>query len=118
MILSEIRPSIAALALAHTLGRPVSSIYDHAGKAHHDISITVEGEAVDGMDRSRLAKFSGSFPDILDHARKSYIHLSRDGSRYTGYDHKSSTHFIIDIRGETAALYDHDTESWTQFSLS
>ena len=118
MIPRDVRTSIAALALCHSLGRNVTSVYDYDKAEHLNISVSLDGKTLSGVDISRNAKLSGDLPDIYDHARKNYIHLGGERSPYTGYDHLSGTHFIIEMRGETAALYDHDTESWSQFSVS
>ncbi|MEG1453579.1 hypothetical protein [Brevundimonas sp.] len=118
MIPRDVRASIAALVLSHALGRSVTSVYDYDKAEHLNISVALDGKTVSGVDISRNAKLSGNLPDIYDHARASYIHLGGERSPYTGYDHHSGTHFVIEMRGETAALYDHDTESWSQFSLS
>lgn len=117
MIDSEVRATIAAIALAHAGDRVINGLYDHSLNRQAKVTAVFEGEKLNGLDLDRRAKLSGQMPDIYDHGRASYIHLAAEGNKYTVYDHKTATHLYVVITDDTAAVYDHDTAAWTQFSL-
>lgn len=116
MIASDIRATIAAIALADTHGRSVTGLYDYAQARHLNLTANVTGQAVNAIDMDHKTKMTGTLPDIFDNARSSYIHLAGTGGKYTGFDHQSGTHFNVEVSGETVALYDHEAASWSQFS--
>ncbi|WP_409020203.1 hypothetical protein [Brevundimonas vesicularis] len=117
MIDSDVRATIAAIALAHATDKAISGLFDHSQNRLAKVTAVFDGPAFDGLDLARRAKLSGTLPDIYDHGRSGYIHLSPTGDRYTVYDHKSGTHAYVVVAGETASLYDHDAATWSQYSL-
>ena len=116
MIASDIRATIAAIALADTQQRSVTGLYDYAQARHLNLTANVTGQAVNAVDLDRKTKMTGTLPNVFDNARSSYINLTGADGKYTGFDHQSGVHFNVEVSGNTVALYDHEAAAWSQYS--
>ena len=116
MIPADIRAIIAAIGLAHTSGRNVTGLYDHAAARHLNLTASASGTLVNAIDLDRKVKFSGAVPDIFDHGRNSHIHLAGADGEYTGYDHATQAHVTVRITENVAAVYDHSAAVWAQYT--
>lgn len=116
MIPADVRSVIAALALAHSRGSSVTGLYDHAAAQHLNLTASASGTLVNAVHLDRKSKFSGAIPNVFDHVRNSYVHLTGVGGEYTAYDHATETHLTIRITDNVAAVYDHTAEAWVQFT--
>ncbi|WP_297804098.1 hypothetical protein [uncultured Brevundimonas sp.] len=116
MISADVRATLAAIVLAHSQKRLVTAIYDYDVGAYRNIRANFKDDALDAYDSVRVAKVSGTLPDLFDHVMGSYYHLKQHADRYIGFDHYSGTHFQVVLTDKIAALYDYDSAEWSQYS--
>lgn len=115
---SHVRAAVAAIALSHTTGRKVSSIYDYSASQYINIDASVNGSRVDGYDYSNSCHIDGSLPSLYHYGVSGHIDLQPNGGgRYEGYDYSTGSHFEVTIKGNEAEVYDYGASSYFSYSL-
>ena len=113
----NVRAAIAAVAISHATGRPVSSIYVY-GDGYKNIDAKVAGDRVDAYDYSSGAHFDGNMPSLYHYGEGSHVDFKHDGGpRYSGYEYGSGSPFEVTVNGTTAELYDYGAGGFFNFSL-
>ena len=111
------RALIAASAYAVLTGRKVAGLYDHAAARDRDIAAECRGNRVQGVDGDRSATFGGTLPELRDDSDGSYVSLVVDGSKASGYDRASQSHYAVEIAGPVIQIYDHTAKAWFAFEI-
>jgi hypothetical protein len=114
---SRLRAAIAATIIAHASRRQVASLYDHEAQQHLELHAQATGAQVTCYDLSDGTGLSGELPDLVRSPAGARIHLAETGSgEYRGFDYGGESHFEVRPNGLTAALYDHDAQSWFAYT--
>jgi len=114
----HIRSAVAAMALAHALGRKVDSIYSYSESEYRLITVTVSGNRVDGYDYAASCFFDGNIPDLYHYGQNAHIEFKALGNgRYEGYDYGSSAHYEVKVTGQNAEIYDYGVSGYFDYSL-
>jgi hypothetical protein len=115
---SNARAAVAAVALSHSRGSKVSSIYSYGGEGYVNIDVSVIGNRAQGYDYTNGCHVSGNLPSLYHYGQNAHIELKPSGEgRYSGYDYGSCCHFEISVRGNSADVYDYGASSYFSYSL-
>jgi len=107
-MLSAIRAAVAAIAVAHAGGQPVSGMRGYEGEPYAKIDVRVEGGVVDGYDNGGGCRINGTIPDLYQYCSGARIEFKPDGEgRYTGYDYSTGCRFEVRVSGRNADVYDY-----------
>jgi hypothetical protein len=114
---ANVRAAVAAVALSHSTGKGLSSIYAYAEGRYQNISMRVSGNNATGYDYSSGSYIGGNFSNLYHYGEGSHINFQpKSGGRYIGYDYGSGFHFIITVRGISAQLYDYGEGIYFSYS--
>ena len=114
----HVRATVAAAAISHAHREKLTSIYSHASSAEISLTVTADGNRIDGYDYVNRCQFDGVLPILFHHGEGSHIELQakRDG-KYEGFDYASDSHFAIIVRNRTAEFYDYAESAYFLFSV-
>ncbi len=113
----HVRAAIAGIALSHSSGRKISSIYAYAGGGYINIDASVNGSRVDGYDYTNGCHIDGNLPNLYHYGESAHLDFTPKGSgKYDGYDYGSGSHFEVTVRGNNAELYDYGAGGWFSYS--
>ena len=60
----HVRAAVAAIALSHSRGRKVSSVFAYGGDGYVNIDVSINGSKVDGYDYSNGCHVGGNLPSL------------------------------------------------------
>lgn len=115
---AEQRAIIAAIAAAAVNGRSYSGTYDFDRGQHIHTTAKVDDGRVTGYDFARSAHVTGTLPALFDFDESSHLQLNVDGNKVTGYDFGSSFHYSATVSGNSVSMYDYESATFHQFSVS
>lgn len=114
----HVRAAAAAVALAHSLGRPIVRVYGHETSASCRITLAVRGRIVSGYDHTRHCYVTGALPNLYHHGEKSHLMLAPKGfGIYGGFDHDSTSHFLVKVTGSEAHMFDDKEDTYYAYSV-
>ncbi len=114
----HVRAAAAAVALAHSLGRPVTRVYEHETCACCRISASVRGDIVGGYDHISHCHVSGELPNLYHHGESSHLMLRPKGlGVYSGFDHDTSSYFSMKVTNGEAHMFDHKEDLYFAYSV-
>ncbi|MBU6267750.1 MAG: hypothetical protein KGN34_09430 [Sphingomonadales bacterium] len=111
------RAMIAATAFALVTGKAVAGVRDHAGGCDRRIAAEARGNRVQGYDGDRAARFGGTLPEVHDEGDRAFVAFEVSGSKVTGFDRGSSTHFEAVVADGMVQVYDHAEQAWFAYDL-
>ncbi len=111
------RALVAAAAFAFVTGKKVAGLYDHAAKADRRIAAEARGNALQGFDGERGAKFGGNLPEILDAGDASHISFEIDGTSVKGYDRLSATFYEARVGEGLVQVFDYGEAAWFAYDI-
>ena len=114
---SHTRAVIAAAAYAVIVGKKVTGIYDHTAAEHLRIAAECRGHRVQVADGERPATFGGTLPDLYDDGDKAFVSLDVVGTRASGYDRGSATHYVAEVTDRLIQVYDYGLSSWFAYEV-
>ena len=113
----EVRAAIAAMAIAHSRKKNISSVYDYKNSRYVKTSATINGSTIDGYDYDVRCHFGGTFPDMYHYGTRKHIELKHDGpGKYSGYDYDERCHFSVDVQAGQATVYDYGEKAYFSYS--
>lgn len=113
---AHVRAAVAAIALAHALGRNVSSVYDYEAGGHKRINATISGNSVNAYDYDSGCHITGGLPSLFHYGEGAHLQLNPTGSgTYSGFDYDTSSHFSININGNQAQIFDYGEGSYFNY---
>ncbi|BAB48059.1 hypothetical protein [Mesorhizobium japonicum] len=113
----HVRAAVAAIALSHSSGRNVSSVYSYSELKYVNIDASVQGNVVDAYDYNNSCHIDGTLPSLYHYGQNSHIDLQpQSGGQYDGYDYGSNSHFELTVSGNSAELYDYGEGGFFSFS--
>ena len=112
----HVRAAIAAIALSHSTGRKISSVYDYSQSGYVNIDAAVQGNRVDAYDFTNSCNIDGNIPSLYHYGEGSHIDFKLSGGKYQGYDYGSGSHFEVSVRGKNAELYDYGEGGFFSYS--
>lgn len=114
---SNVRAVAAAVAIAHTTNRRLSSVYDYRAGRHRSMAVSVNGMAVSAYDYQDGCHISGSLPGLHHYGVGAYLTLTpKSPGSYSGYDYGRKCHFSISVTGAVAEVYDYGESSHFRYS--
>ncbi|MBT0668279.1 hypothetical protein HT136_07850 [Novosphingobium profundi] len=116
-MLAHTRALIAAATFAHLTGKKVAGVYDHAEGRDRLIAADARGDAVQGFDGERQAKFGGKLPEIYDEGDKAFIAFRPQGDEVQGHDRSSDSAFTARLTGGVVQVYDHGAQAWFSYDI-
>ncbi|MGY8684834.1 hypothetical protein Q2941_44870 [Bradyrhizobium sp. UFLA05-153] len=112
----RIRAAAAAVALAHSLGRLVTRVYEYETHAYR-ISVSVKDNRVCGYDYISHCYVSGELANVHHHGEGSHFTLMPNGSgAYSGFDHDTSSCFSVKVTRREAHIFDYKEDSYFAYS--
>lgn len=98
---------MAAAAISHSSGTPVTSIFDRTGVRYLNVEAMTSGGTVAGYDHGVGCHFGGQLPTLYHDGEACRLDLRpTGGGRYTGYDHGAICEFEIAVEGRRATVDD------------
>src|ERR1043166_1004041 len=96
----NVRAAVAAIALAHSSGRKVTSVYDYSRSGYRTMDAEVNGGSVSGYDYSASCFIDGTIPNLYHYGESCFIDFTpKEGGKYDGYDYGSSCFFEVTVTG-------------------
>ena len=113
-----IRAAAAAVALAHSLGRLVTRVYEQETSAYNRISVCVRNGRVSGYDYISHCYVDGELANVYHHGEDSHFTLMPNGSgTYNGFDHDTFSHFSVKVERGEAHMFDYNEDSYFAYSV-
>jgi hypothetical protein len=107
-MLAQIRAAVAAIAIAHAGGDPVSGLRGYEGEPSAKIDVKIENGEVDGYDYTGGCRISGKIPDLYHYCAGARIEFKPgEAGRYDGYDYSAGCRFEVRVNGQNADVYDY-----------
>lgn len=114
----ETRREVCALVFASLDQTRIGFVFDYQDEAFHDLVVEPQGTGLNGFNPVTRAQFGGTMPDLYHYGRQAHIRLAPTApDRYEGYDHATQTHFVIQISGRKAQIYDYDEARWFDYGV-
>ena len=108
----QIRRAVAFAVLAPKSERVERTIYSYAS----DHRAKLSGSRHDFFDHEAGVRIAGSGSKLYHYGLWSYIELTVDGEKFSGFDHGSKTHFEGVIKGNLVQLYDHAEKRYFDYT--
>lgn len=108
---------VAAAAFAFVTGKKVAGLYDHSAGKDLRIATEIRGDALQGFDGDRGAKFAGTLPELYDAGDRTFVSLEIDGTRVQGYDRGSSGFYAADVTDGLVQVFDHSQSAWFAYDV-
>jgi hypothetical protein len=108
------RARVAAIVASAARKKSVSAVYEYSSGRFRNISVTVDAGKVTGYDYGSDSHFSGSNGsadalDFYDHESSSHVQLHLKGKKFSGYDYHTMSHFAGTLNGNAISLFDYQT---------
>lgn len=114
---SELRVVVAAVVLAHSRQKQLSSIYSYSESSHRNINVKASGSTINAYDYSTSSHVTGQLSNLYHHGIGSHFQLKPNGpNAYTGYDFDSGSHFAVQLNGVNVQIYDYEHAEYFNYS--
>jgi hypothetical protein len=114
----HVRAAVAAVALAHTLGRAIVRVHEFEASVSLRMSVRVRDGLVSAYDHGRHCYVTGALPNLYHHGERSHLVIKPEASGvYCGFDHDTSSYFSVSVTGVEAYMFDYKEDLYFAYSV-